>query len=229
METQNTPYCPECHTMETIPFKKYDTVHNGLRFIFMCSECNATFSEPTGTPMEHLKSPISKVASVLKIRSEGVGLRATARIFGIHKNTVSKWEQLFADQKETLMLYSFCHDFVSLVFEADELYTILNKRTDPSASEGWTAVIMERNSRFIVEQQCGPKKADLFESVMLTVCEYISQTKDITFLSDGERRYGNILFSICSEALRSGQPGRPLKVLPPGVKVRVKNKGGPEA
>jgi len=116
-ENQNRPYCPECHSTEIVPFKKYDTVHNGLRFIFKCSECNATFLEITGTPMEHLKSPISKVASVLKIRSEGVGLRVTGRILGIHKNTVSKWEQLFADLKETLMLYSFCHDFVSFVFE----------------------------------------------------------------------------------------------------------------
>lgn len=175
--------------------------------------------------MEHLKSPISKVASVQRIRSEGVGLRATGRILGIHKNTVSKWEQLFADQKETLMLYSFCHEFVSLVFEGDELYTIVNKRTDPSASEGWTAVIMERSSRFIVEQQCGPKNADLFESVMATVCEYIDQTNDMAFFSDGERRYGNTLFSICSKVLRNGKPGRPSKVLPLGVKVRVKNKG----
>lgn len=57
----------------------------------------------------------------------------------------------------------------------------MDKRTDPAASKGWTAVIMERSSRFIIEQQCGPKNAFLFESVMLTVCEHISQTEDITF------------------------------------------------
>ena len=60
---------------------------------------------------------------------------------------------------------------------------------------------------------------------MLTVCEYITQTDDLTFLSDGERRYGNTLFSICAEALRNGKPGRSSVVFPPGVKVRVKNKG----
>lgn len=175
--------------------------------------------------MENLKSPISKVASVLKIRSEDMGLRATGRVLGIHKNTVSTWEQLFADQKDTLMLYSFCHQFVSLTFEGDELYTIVKKRTDPADSKGWTAVIMERSSRFIVEQQCGAKDAELFESVMHTVCEYIAQTADLTFFSDGERRYGNTLFSFCAEALRNGKRGRPAKVLPVGVKIRVKNKG----
>ncbi|MBF0339847.1 MAG: hypothetical protein HQL95_02640 [Magnetococcales bacterium] len=54
--------------------------------------------------MEHLKSPISKVALVIRIRDEEMGLRATGRIVGSYKNTISEWEERFADQKETLML-----------------------------------------------------------------------------------------------------------------------------
>ena len=53
--------------------------------------------------MENLKSPISKMASALKIRSEGMGLRATGRVMGTHKNTISKWEDRFADQKEEIL------------------------------------------------------------------------------------------------------------------------------
>ena len=123
------------------------------------------------------------------------------------------------------MLYSFCHEFVSLTFEGDELYTMVGKRTEPSDSKGWTAVIMERTSRFIVDQRCGNKNASLFKSVMKTVCKYVDHTKDLTFLSDGERRYGNMLFDLCSEVLKTGKAGRPPKTLPKGVKVRVKNKG----
>jgi hypothetical protein len=44
-------------------------------------------------------------------------------------------------------------------------------------------------------------------------------------LSDGERRYGNILFSICHDLLQDGRPGRPRKRLRRGVRVRLKNKG----
>jgi len=47
----------------------------------------------------------------------------------------------------------------------------------------------------------------------------------MTFLSDGERRYGNMLFDLCSEILKTGKRGRPPATLPKGVKVRVKNKG----
>ena len=60
---------------------------------------------------------------------------------------------------------------------------------------------------------------------MRLLCEVIQQTGDLTLLTDGERRYGNLLFELCSEALRNGKRGRPKKTLPKGVKVRLKNKG----
>ena len=44
-------------------------------------------------------------------------------------------------------------------------------------------------------------------------------------VTDGERRYGKILFKICHELLRTGKVGRPRKTLKKGVTVRVKNKG----
>ena len=67
--------------------------------------------------------------------------RATARCFGIHKI----WESKFASEKAPLMLYG------------DELYTTIGNRVDACDSQGWTAVIMDRANRFIVEQHCGRK------------------------------------------------------------------------
>lgn len=225
MKTDTSLPCPACESVDTKQYKRYSTLHNGYRLLFECNDCNNRFSETTGSPMENIKSPISKIALALKMRGEGLGLRATGRVLGSDKHTITRWENLFADQKSTLMLYALCYNFISLTFEGDELYTIVGKRTEPSSSKGWTAVIMERSSRFIVEQKCGEKDANLFKTVMETVSTYINNTNDLTFLSDGERRYGNMLFDICSEVLRDGQRGRPPQVLPPGVKVRVKNKG----
>jgi len=122
--------------------------------------------------MAQLKSPLSKVTSVLRVRSEGLGVRATARVFAIHKNTVTDWEGRFAEQKAPLMLYAVCHAFIGPTFEGDERYTVVGERGEASQSEGWTAVVMERASRFIVEQRCGAKDAQLFESVTSTVAAY---------------------------------------------------------
>ncbi len=73
--------------------------------------------------------------------------------------------------------------------------------------------------------ECGKKDRNLFESAMRTLCDIIEKTGDVTLMTDGERRYGNTLFEICYELLKTGKPGRPRKTLKKGVKVRVKNKG----
>ena len=47
-----------------------------------------------------------------------------------------------------------------------------------------------------------------------------------TFHTVGGRakRYSQLLFNICHEVLRTGKRGRPTKVLPKGMVVRLKNK-----
>ena len=125
METLSQKHCVQCGSSQLKAYKKYDTVAHGKRQLFKCNECKNVFTETAGTLMQYLKSPISKVAGVLKVRSEGMGLRATARVFGMHKNTVSVWEEQFGAHKEALMLYSFCQQFISLVFEGDEHFAPL--------------------------------------------------------------------------------------------------------
>ena len=229
MKLHQTNSCPDCGSQDLKIHRTYETLNNGPRKLYECKDCGNLFSETWGTPMKDLKTPISKIASVIRVRSEGLGQRATGRCFGIHKNTVADWEYKFAEQKAPLMLYTICHEFIKLTFEGDELYTVVGERVEPSDSQGWTVVIMERASRFIVEQRCGEKDTELFRSVMNTVTAYIEQSEDVTFLSDGERRYGNMLFELCAEELRDGRRGRPPKTLPKDVKVRVKNKGSQNA
>lgn len=95
---------PEC-----IFFKRYQTIHNGERHLLRCSNCEKVFSQTHNIAMERIKSPISTVAATLRLRSEGLGLRATGRILNSHKGTIAGWESKFAEQKASLMLYAFCH------------------------------------------------------------------------------------------------------------------------
>jgi hypothetical protein len=53
----------------------------------------------------------------------------------------------------------------------------------------------------------------------------INTTGDLALITDGERRYGQVLFDLCSKLVRTGKRGRPPKTLPKGIQVRVKNKG----
>src|SRR5437879_9560340 len=111
------------------------------------------------------------------------------------------------------------------MIEGDELYTRVKKTVAPDESQGWTIVLMDRATRFTWDMTCGRKNRKMFQKAMRLLCEVIQQTGDLTLLTDGERRYGSLLFELCSEALRTGKRGRPKKTLPKGVKVRLKNKG----
>jgi transposase-like protein len=217
--------CPNCHSEIVKESKTYETMNNGTRMLYECLECENIFSETKGTFLEGLVKSVSVIVTVLKARNEGAGFNATCRIFDIAKNTLLSWEQKFAGLKETLMLYSVMFTFLEQVIEGDELYTKVGKKVPVEDSEGWTIVLMERSSRFIGALKCGKKDRTLFFWVIRILRDIIDQTGDVTLLTDGERRYGNILFEICHEVVKAGQLGRPPKVLREGVKVRVKNKG----
>jgi hypothetical protein len=161
----------------------------------------------------------------MKARSEGMGLNATARTFNVSKKSVLDWERRLSDLKPTLLLYSLLHEFIHQEIEGDELYTKVEKNVPPALSEGWTIVLMERGSRFLWELHCGRKDQQLFEQALKLLAEVIEQTQSLSLFTDGERRYGNLLFEICHEVIRTGKRGRPRKLLPKGLCVRLKNKG----
>jgi len=172
--------------------------------------------------MFNLKTPISKVASVIQVRSEGLGLNATGRCFGVSKEAIKSWEERFSGVKNTLKLYHVCHKFIKLTFEGDELYTRVHHNRPASESEGWTAILLERASRFILAAECGPKDESLFMSVIEELSDLSKNCKDMSLFTDGERRYGNILFDLCH--IWIGKKGQAVKALPPQIQVRIKNK-----
>lgn len=161
----------------------------------------------------------------MKARTEGLGLNARAGTFNVSKKSILDGEWRLAQLRPTLALYALKHQFISLVIEGDELYTKVGKNTPASDSQGWTIVLMEGSSRFLWELKCGRKEQQLFQQALTRLSGVVEQTENLTLLSDGERRYGNVLFAICHEVVRVGRPGRPLKRLPKGVGVRLKNKG----
>ncbi len=157
--------------------------------------------------------------------TEGRGINAAARLYGVSKNSIYRWQERLSGVKQTLLLYALTHQFLSQVIEGDALYTRVRKNVAPDESKGWTIVLMDRATRFMWAMGCGRKDRQLFTQAIRLLCRVLKQTGALPLLSDGERRYGNILFEICHQVLRNGKRGRPKKTLRKGVKVRLKNKG----
>jgi len=126
------------------------------------------------------------------------------------------------DLQTFIMCYSYIHSliaFCNVVIEGDELYTKVEKNVPPDKSSGWTIVLMERASRFIWELSCGKKDRSLFRKAIKVIEKLINNTQDLSLITDGERRYGQILFEVCNELVKNGKPGRPRKTLKKGVNV----------
>jgi transposase-like protein len=225
MNLFNDNCCPTCNS-ENIHFHTTYTVKSGEeRCIHHCHDCGDYFSETKDTPLAGLRTPLSKINLVIDALNDGLGINAAVRTFKVAKNTIYGWLARVAGLKEVLMLYALCHQFLSQLVEGDELYTKVKENKPPDQSAGWTIVLMERASRFIWELKCGQRDRSLFQVAMETLSQVIEQTQDLSLVTDGERRYGHILFEICRQTLRTGKVGRPRQTLPKGVKVRVKNKG----
>ena len=58
--------------------------------LLYCRVCKARFSEFKGTPLFNSKLPHDKVLAVLEHLAEGCGVRQTARLVGVNKDTVTR-------------------------------------------------------------------------------------------------------------------------------------------
>ena len=88
------PDCPDHgqrnHGNLTVPARYGPNSTRVLR----CSTCKARFSERKGTPLFGARLSADKVVSVLAHVAEGVGTRKTARLTGVHPDTVTRYARL---------------------------------------------------------------------------------------------------------------------------------------
>jgi len=128
-----------------------------------------------------------------------MGLNATVRVFKKAKNIILDWERKFAHLHQVLLLYALVHQFLQVVIEGDEAYTKVEKNVPPHESQGWTIALMDRASRFLWELDCDKREQSLFQQAVEILAQVIEQSADVSLFTDGERRYGNLLFEICAE------------------------------
>ena len=101
---------------------------------YHCKDCHKRFNERAGTPMHRIKVSAEHVATVLRSRSEGLGLRAAGRVSGSSHSSVVRWEARLAHHQEHWSPTPAPETEVTL--EGDELYTKVGKNQPAHESEG---------------------------------------------------------------------------------------------
>ena len=73
--------------------------------------------------------PVELIGRVLACLAEGLGIRATARVFEVAPNTVLNWLVEAAEQLQAFSAYFLCNVHATQL-QLDELYAVLSAVTD---------------------------------------------------------------------------------------------------
>ncbi len=182
---------------------------------FHCTSCKGYFLETHGTIFHGKQAAVELMVRVLACLAEGLGIRATARVFEVDPNTVLHWLVEAAEQ-----LRAFCASFLCDVhvrqLQLDELYAMLRevksgeisedeaiKRLERSPYWVWTA--MDPESKLLVVIDVGPRTLAMAQCVVHQVFQHLAPDGVPLFLTDGLKDYGTAFLSHCGQWM---QPAR---------------------
>lgn len=219
----NCVYCGS----EAVVKNGRDPLKSGeIRQRHKCNDCGRYFNEVSGTPMARLRTPIEEIERAMKSRSEGLGIRATARVFGKSPSSITLWEECLSGHLEKWSPPAPSGGSVTI--EGDEVYTRVDENLPPSESEGWTIHFLERESRYWLEARAGFKDQELFELGVESAWRWAEPSEFIRWFTDGERRYAKELWksaSVSLPALMTTEAFPYRKVWREGLEVAIKIKG----
>jgi transposase-like protein len=95
---------PDCDAYGKVGENNIRT-HSRLQHQVYCNVCNQIWVITKGTFFYNLKAPVSLILEVLKLLSEGMGIRAVSRSKGITTDAISAWVLKAADHVNELTVY----------------------------------------------------------------------------------------------------------------------------
>jgi transposase-like protein len=98
MDSENftcpNPDCPNYNRHHAGNIALYTQYGRKQVRLLICRTCNKTFSELKGTPFWDSRLNWETIASIYQTLLDGKGIRATARLYGLSKNTVKRYLRL---------------------------------------------------------------------------------------------------------------------------------------
>lgn len=99
-----------------------------------CTVCGTYFSETRNTIFYCKKVPAQTIWQALTALAEGLGIRKTARVFGLDPNTVESWLRQAAEHVDAVSHY-MTNDLQLSQVQVDELWALLGRRDEQAPSD----------------------------------------------------------------------------------------------
>jgi hypothetical protein len=172
---------------------------------FHCVGCKGYFLETHGTIFHGKRSSVERMVYVLACLAEGLGIRATARVFEVDPNTVLQWLVESAEQLRAFSCYFLCDVHVRQV-QLDELYAVLREVKAGQLSENdaiehlerspdWVWTAMAPESKLLLGMNVGPRTLGMAQRVVHQVVQMLAPGCLPLFVTDGLTEYGTALLS----------------------------------
>jgi len=172
---------------------------------FHCLGCKGYFPEHHGTIFHGKQASMELIVRVLACLAEGLGIRATARVFEVDPNTVLHWLVEAAEQLRTFSAYFLC-DLHVRQLQLDELYAVLRGVKDGEISEEhainclarsrhwvWTAIDPE--SKLLLAMDVGERTLAMAQRMVHHVAQVLAPDCAPLFLTDGFKEYTTALLT----------------------------------
>jgi IS1 family transposase/transposase-like protein len=172
---------------------------------FHCTACQGYFLETHGTLFHGKQAAVELIVRVLACLAEGLGIRATARVFEVAPTTVWQWLGEAAEQLRAFSA-SFRCDLHLEQLQLDELYAVLRafkageisdaeaiKRLERSPSWVWT--VMDPQSKLLVVVDVGSRTLAMAQRVVHQVTELLARDCVPLFVTDGLKDYATALLT----------------------------------
>jgi IS1 family transposase len=172
---------------------------------FHCTACKGYFPEPHGTIFHGKRVPAALIVRVLACLAEGLGIRATARVFEVEPNTVLHGLVEAADQLQAFARYFLCDVHVTQL-QLDALYTVLRAVKDGelsqqeaiqrlSRSPHWVWTAIDPESKVLLVLDVGERTLALAQRGVHQVAQVLAPGCLPLFLTDGFKEYTTALLT----------------------------------
>jgi IS1 family transposase len=161
--------------------------------------------ETHGTIFHGKQAAVELIVRVLACLAEGLGIRATPRVFEVAPHTVLQWLVEAAEQLRAFSAYFLC-DLHLEQLQLDELYAVLRdlkagaisddeaiRRLERSPYWVWTA--MDPKSKRLLVVEIGSRTLAMAQRVVHPGTQVLAPDGVPRFLTDGRKDYGTALLT----------------------------------
>jgi transposase-like protein len=187
-------HCPFCNSES---FKPHQRNGHACNTIYRCLECNRCFSERRFTGYSGLRLAPEKIVQIVNCLVEGVSIRATSRLVGVEKKTVTRVMLHAADLCQSVMESRLTRLRLRYL-QADEIWcftgkkeqncTFEEKHNGHHVGDTWIFLVTDADSKlvpnFVVSPNRGIRAA---EQLMSDLASRLATRPHIS--TDGLRSY----------------------------------------